>query len=277
MKGERTTVGVFDSGVGGLTVLKELKLLLPNRSFIYFADTHNCPYGSKGRDEIIRLSKTITDFLIQQGCVAIVVACNTATAAAIDYLRATYSIPFVGMEPAVKPAALSTTTKSIGILATKGTFNGRLYKETSTRYASNIDVHYQIGKGLVELVEQGKSQSDETRELLKTYIDPMLKENIDHLVLGCTHYPFFIPILKEILPKSVIIDNPAPAVAMQVARVLSTLEENAIGNKNTNNNHPSFTFYSSGDISTLQQLVNQIEESEGFLFENKSFHKSPNL
>lgn len=277
MKEEKIKIGVFDSGVGGLTVLKELKLLLPNHSFIYFADTQNCPYGSKGHDEIIRLSKTITDFLIQQGCAVIVVACNTATAAAIDYLRATYSIPFVGMEPAVKPAALSTSTKSIGILATKGTISGRLYKETSTRYASNINIHYQIGKGLVELVEQGKSQSDEARELLKCYINPMLKENIDHLVLGCTHYPFYIPILKEILPKNVMIDNPAPAVAMQLARVLSKLEENTIGNKNTKNNYPSFTFYSSGDISTLQKLVNQIEGNEEILFENKSFHEFLNF
>ncbi len=263
-----TTIGVFDSGVGGLTVLQELVELLPSHSYIYFADTKHCPYGPKGTAEIIRLSEIITKFLIEQGCSTIVVACNTATAAAIDYLRANFSIPFVGMEPAVKPAALATKTKSIGVLATKGTFKGRLYRETTSKYAANINVSYQVGTGLVELVEQGKSHSNEAKELLKAYIAPMLDEKIDHLVLGCTHYPFFIPILKQILPEGITIDNPAPAVAKQAVRVLSELD---IEQNTENNGRPSVTFYSSGEIENLKSLVNEIETATNIVFRNKSY------
>lgn len=266
---ERNVIGIFDSGVGGLTVLKELIGLLPNSSYIYFADTLNCPYGPKGPSEIIRLSKAITEFLIEQGCSVIVVACNTATAAAIDYLRTNYPIPFVGMEPAVKPAALATKTKSIGVLATKGTFNGRLYQETTSKYAANINIWYQVGSGLVELVEQGKSDSHEAKELLKKYISPMLKKNIDHLVLGCTHYPFFIPLLTDILPKDIAIVNPGPAVAKQTARVLAEMDTT---NTQTNEYEPYVKFYSSGSTDILQMLVNQIEQDTGILFRNKIFN-----
>jgi glutamate racemase len=276
MRKDSNIIGIFDSGVGGLTVLKELKKILPNHSFIYFADTKNCPYGPKGPDEIIRLSKLITEFLINAGCSIIVVACNTATAAAIDHLRKDYPIPFVGMEPAVKPAALATQTKSIGVLATKGTFNGRLYRETTSKYASNINVVYQIGEGLVELVEQGQFESDEARELLMSYIKPMLDENIDHLVLGCTHYPFFIPILKDILPTNIEIENPAPAVARQTERILTDLGLN-IKKKNIKAK-PNFTkFYSSGNTDTLEFLVREIEKNFGIAFNEKSFETFSNI
>jgi glutamate racemase len=270
-------IGVFDSGVGGLTVLKELIKLLPSHSFIYFADTKNCPYGPKGKDEIIRLSSLITAFLISQGCSTIVVACNTATAAAIDYLRDNYNIPFVGMEPAMKPAALSTKTKSIGVLATAGTFNGRLYRETTSKYAANINVCYQVGDGLVELVEQGKSNSNEARALLNNYIEPMLNENIDHLVLGCTHYPFFIPLLSELLPQNITVVNPAPAVAKQTLRIQKELKakehEDDLKNYSriVDNPEPFTRFYSSGQTETLRNLVDEIESTEGISFAKKEF------
>lgn len=250
----------------------ELIKLLPHHSFIYFADTANCPYGPKSKEEIIRLSVKITDFLIAKGTSTIVVACNTATASAIDYLRTNYTIPFVGMEPAVKPAALATKTNSIGVLATAGTFNGRLYKETSQKYAATINVNYQIGEGLVELVEQQNYTSEEAMALLSTYIKPMIDENIDHLVLGCTHYPFFIPLLKRILPKSVTIVNPAPAVAKQASRIvceavtLSQLSENSF-----------VQFFSSGNIEVLKKLVEETEILEGVTFPNKSFIGNYNL
>ncbi|HCY01433.1 MAG TPA: glutamate racemase [Bacteroidales bacterium] len=270
---ERNVIGVFDSGVGGLTVLKELVDLLPNCSYIYFADTLNCPYGPKGSSEIIRLSKAITEFLINQGCSIIVVACNTATAAAIDYLRAHYPIPFVGMEPAVKPAALATKTKSIGVLATKGTFKGRLYQETTSKFATNINIWYQVGSGLVELVEQGKFDTHEAKVLLRKYIDPMLEKNIDHLVLGCTHYPFFIPTLADIIPKDITIVNPAPSVAKQTARVLAKMHlPNAKPAYNNNGKETFVKFYSSGSTETLQRLVNKIEQDTGILFKNKIFN-----
>lgn len=271
MPDEDYIVGVFDSGVGGLTVLKELIHLLPFHSFIYFADTKNCPYGPKGNDEIIRLSSKITQFLLSKGCKTIVVACNTATAAAIDHLRSNFNVPFVGMEPAVKPAALATKTNAIGVLATAGTFKGRLYKETTSKYASNINVVYKVGEGLVELVEQGKSNSEELKLLLESFVNPMLQKNIDHLVLGCTHYPFFIDVLRKILPENVSIVNPAPAVAKQAKRVLSNLE-NSNDNHNTIMN-PFVHFYSSGDITILKTMVNELEKEDNVHFKNPEFHQ----
>lgn len=266
-------VGVFDSGVGGLTVLEELVKILPSYSFIYFADTKNCPYGPKGKDEIIRFSANITRFLIGQGSNTIVVACNTATASAIDYLRANFSIPFVGMEPAVKPAALATKTKSIGVLATEGTFNGRLYRETTAKYAANINVFYQVGEGLVELVEEGKSNSLEAKELLSKYIKPMIDENVDHLVLGCTHYPFFTETLKQILPKKVEIVNPAPAVAKQTLRIQEELfMEKTNEPSNSEITEKFVKFYSSGNTEILEKLVAEIEVNSGIVFQNKTFH-----
>lgn len=264
------TIGVFDSGVGGVTVLAELVKLMPTHSYAYFADSANCPYGPKDKTEIIRLSERITNFLLSKGASLVVVACNTATASAIDYLRSNFSLPFVGMEPAVKPAALSTKTNSIGVLATAGTFNGRLYRETSQKYAANIKVNYQVGEGLVELVEQQKATSDNAKSLLKVYINPMLNDNIDHLVLGCTHYPFFIPLLKDILPKSVIIVNPAPAVAKQAQRLVTD------GNIFSTNESPSkVEFFSSGSIEVLQNLVNETELLHNIVFQGKSFN--PNI
>jgi glutamate racemase len=247
-------IGVFDSGTGGVSVFLELVKLLPNESFVYFADSANCPYGSKPQSKIIELSSRIVDFLIKKDCKVIVVACNTATAGAIDWLREHYNIPFIGMEPAIKPAALNTKTKSIGVLATAGTFKGRLYIETSRKYASDVNVCYQVGEGLVELVEQDKMNTPEAEVLLQTYIKPMLDCNIDQLVLGCTHYPFFRPLLKKILPSDVDIIDPAPAVAKQTKKVLL---DSCLANENIILD-PSFHFYSSSNTQVLEKLVDLV-------------------
>ncbi len=260
-------IGVFDSGAGGLSVLKELLKELPNESFIFFADSANCPYGSKSKDEIIALSSAISNFLISEECKVIVVACNTATAAAIDWLRENYTIPFIGMEPAIKPAAINTKTKSIGVLATAGTFKGRLYIETSHKYASDVNVCYQVGEGLVELVEQGKINSTEAEELLMKYIKPMLDCNIDQLVLGCTHYPFFKALLFKLLPDNVEIIDPSPAVAKQVSRVLS--DKGLNNSRSENSRH--HTFYSSSNIDVLKELVDNIENEIEYNLQNKTF------
>jgi len=252
MSGNCNPIGIFDSGTGGLTVLTELVRIMPNEKYVYFADSANCPYGSKSVEEIINLSDKITRFLITKGCKVIVVACNTATAAAIDHLRSSYGIPFIGMEPAIKPASQNTKTKSIGVLATAGTFKGRLYIETSRKYATDVNVCYQVGEGLVELVESGKANSPEAEQLLHKYIDPMVDCNIDHLVLGCTHYPFLKPVLKRILPEHVAIVDPAPAVALQTKRVLENIglpcNENLLHSTN-------IEFYSSSNTNTLKYLV----------------------
>jgi glutamate racemase len=260
-------IGIFDSGAGGLSVMQELVKLLPNESFIYFADTKNCPYGSKSQERIIELSTKITDFLISKHCKIIVVACNTATAAAIDWLRANYEIPFVGMEPAVKPASINSKSKSIGVLATAGTFKGRLYIETSQKYASDVNVCYQVGDGLVELVEQGKQDSSEAEALLAKYLNPMLECNIDQLVLGCTHYPFFKPLLSKLLPPDVDIIDPSPAVAKQTVNLLS--ENNLIGSESSDNQY--HTFFSSDNILVLKNLLHRVENDLDYELQNVSY------
>lgn len=213
-------IGVFDSGVGGLSVLLELSKQLPDEHFHYYADTKHCPYGPRPAAEIIELSCKVVDFLLEQKCKMIVVACNTATASAIDYLRTHYDIPFIGLEPAVKPAAQLTATGNVGILATEGTFKGRLYKETSQLYADHVTLHLQVGHGLVEAVEQGAVDAPATRKLLRNYLAPMLEAKVDQVVLGCTHYPFLIPVIEELVDGKASIINPAPAVARQAGRIL---------------------------------------------------------
>lgn len=252
MNGNCNPIGIFDSGAGGLTVLTELVKIMPNERYIYFADTANCPYGSKPAEEIIHLSDRITQFLLSKGCKVVVVACNTATAAAIDHLRSSYNIPFIGMEPAIKPASQNTKTKSIGVLATAGTFKGRLYIETSRKYAADVNVCYQVGEGLVELVESGKADSTEAEQLLHRYVDPMVDCNIDHLVLGCTHYPFLKSTLEKILPSNITIVDPAPAVALQTKRVA---DNQGLLCKENPMNSTIIEFYSSSNTDILKNLI----------------------
>jgi glutamate racemase len=213
-------IGIFDSGIGGTSILKEIYALMPNENIIYLADSKNAPYGNKSKEDIIQLSIKNTELLINKGCKLIVVACNTATTNAISYLRATYNIPFIGIEPAIKPAALNTKTKAVGILATKGTLSSALFHKTTDLYSKGISVIEQVGEGLVPLIESGNLDSNELQSLLKIYIEPMLKANIDYLVLGCTHYPYLIPILTKLLPKHVKIIDSGLAVAKQTKAIL---------------------------------------------------------
>ncbi|MDR2358410.1 MAG: glutamate racemase [Prevotellaceae bacterium] len=244
-------IGLFDSGVGGLSVWREVVKLLPDEHTVYYADSAYCPYGQRLPDEIIERSDRIMDFLIgQQQCKLIVVACNTATAAAIAHLRAAYPLPFVGMEPAVKPAALHSVTGVVGVLATQGTFKGRLYHETLERFAGHVQIIEQPGDGLVELVENGATGGEEAQALLEKYIRPMLHARIDHLVLGCTHYPFLIPAIRKITGDGVTILDPAPAVAQRVKFLLS--QDNLL---NISGGEARHEFFSSGDIKTLQRLL----------------------
>lgn len=217
-------IGIFDSGVGGLSIWKEINTLLPNEHTIYLADSANAPYGQKSKQDIIDLSIKNTELLLSKGCKIIVVACNTATTNAIELLRRNYDVPFIGIEPAIKPAALHTKTKAIGILATKGTLSSELFQNTSELHAENIEIVEQVGKGLVELIEAGKMNSSTMEKLLQSYIKPMVAKNIDYLVLGCTHYPFLIPLLRELLPAGVSIIDSGEAVARQTKSVLSNIK-----------------------------------------------------
>ncbi|MGB0897145.1 MAG: glutamate racemase [Flavobacteriaceae bacterium] len=243
-------IGIFDSGIGGVSIWKEIHQLLPNEHCIYLADSKHAPYGQKSKQEIIDLCIKNTELLIDKGCKLIVVACNTATTNAIKYLRANYDVSFIGIEPAIKPAALHTKTKSIGILATKGTLSSELFHSTSELYTENISITEQIGKGLVELIETGQIHSNDMSKLLQEYLTPMVANNIDYLVLGCTHYPFLIDQIKAILPKNITIVDSGKAVATQVKVVLD--ENNLLNNTLTKSKH---SFYSNADISVLTAFI----------------------
>lgn len=213
-------IGLFDSGIGGTSIWKEIHQLLPNEDTIYLADSKNAPYGQKSKEEIIHLSCKNTEFLLNQNCKIIVVACNTATTNAIKELRAKYDIPFIGIEPAIKPAATHSQTQKIGILATKGTLNSELFYKNVEKF-QDIKIIEQIGYGLVELIEDGAIKSTEMKSLLQKYLTPMVEANIDYLVLGCSHYPYLIPQIQKIIPKSIKIIDSGEAVARQTKNVLN--------------------------------------------------------
>lgn len=218
-------IGVYDSGQGGKSVLKELVALMPQEDYVYYADSAFCPYGTKDPDFIIERACAVTDFLISKGCEMVVVACNTATAAAISYLRSHYSIPFIGMEPALKPAALRSRSGVVGVLATSGTFKGSLYLNTLAKFSEDVKVIQRVGEGLVETVEAGVLDGPEVERLVHNCIDPMIEAGADHIVLGCTHYPFLKPVIERIAGPGITVINPAPAVARQAQRVLSGIKK----------------------------------------------------
>lgn len=247
-------IGIFDSGVGGTSIWKEIQKLLPSEDTMYLADSKNAPYGEKSADEILRLSIKNTDFLLDEGCKIIVVACNTATTNAIDYLRKKYRISFIGIEPAIKPAALRSRSKTVGILATKGTLSSRLFHSTAEMHAKGIKIIEREGVGLVPLIEQGNIASEDIRNLLQAYLKPMLNEGIDYLVLGCTHYPYLVPVLRELLPAHVQIIDSGEAVARQVKSVLITNDlQNA--SKITGKHH----FYTNTEIGVLKSLLTTVK------------------
>lgn len=228
-------IGIFDSGAGGLSVWKQLIAVAPEEQYYYISDNAFCPYGPRPKEEIARRAVTISHYLVSQGAEIIVVACNTATAAAIDLLRESFGIPFVGMEPAVKPAAIETGSGVIGVLATKGTFSGRLYALTSEKFARSRDIKVieTVGEGLVELVEEGRTRTPEAEALVRRYVEPIVAAGADHIVLGCTHYPFLSETIARIAGPSLKIVDPAPAVA---ARAVDVLAETRAGRKISNTN-----------------------------------------
>ncbi|MBO0331490.1 glutamate racemase [[Muricauda] lutisoli] len=253
-------IGIFDSGVGGTSIWKEVVKTLPYENTIYLADSANAPYGEKSKEEILRLSIKNTELLLDKGCKIILVACNTATTNAIDHLRSHYDVPFIGIEPAIKPAALHTKTKKVGVLATKGTLSSSLFHNTSKLYAEGITVLEQEGKGLVELIEAGKIRSKEMKTLLDGFLQPMLDQDIDCLVLGCTHYPYLIPVLKEMLPSNINIIDSGEAVARQTKAVLerSNLLSNGQGGD-------KYIFYTNTDVSVIKELIDRTSAQVSFL------------
>jgi len=243
-------IGIFDSGVGGTSIWKEIYTLLPNENTIYLADSKHTPYGNKSKDKILELSIKNTELLLEKGCKLIVVACNTATTNAIKTLRKNYSIPFIGIEPAIKPAAFKTKTKAIGILATKGTLSSELFHKTTNLFTNNIVVIEQVGEGIVELIENGKINSQEMKALLQLHLKPLLNTNIDYLVLGCTHYPYLIPLLVNILPKHIKVIDSGEAVARQTNLILE--QNNLLNNQITK---PKVQFYTNKNPKVMTSLI----------------------
>ena len=243
-------IGLFDSGIGGTSIWKEIRDLLPNEDTIYLADSKNAPYGLKSKDEIIHLSIKNTEFLLNQNCKIIVVACNTATTNAISELRAIYDVPFLGIEPAIKPAAAQSKKHVIGILATKGTLNSALFQQTAEKFHETKIIE-QIGYGLVTLIENGEMNSKEMSTLLKQYLEPMIAANIDYLVLGCSHYPYLIPQIKKILPKDIKIIDSGEAVAKQTKNIL--VEKNGL---NQSENTGKSIFYTNANPAVLTTILN---------------------
>lgn len=250
---QRNPIGIFDSGVGGTSIWREITKLLPAENTIYLADSKNAPYGEKTPKEILDLSIKNTDYLISKGCKVIVVACNTATTNAIAHLRKQYKVPFIGIEPAIKPAALNSTSRAVGVLATKGTLASHLFSKTSQDHAADITIVEREGTGLVKLIESGALNSTETLELLNNHLQPMLEANVDHLVLGCTHYPYLIPVLKELLPQGVKIIDCGEAVAKQTSNVLA--EHQLLNRSEAKGRHQ---FYTNTDVKILEKFIEDL-------------------
>ncbi len=246
-------IGVFDSGIGGLSVLRHIRSLLPHEALLYVADSSHAPYGNKSQHFIRERAITLADFLIAQGAKALVVACNTATAAAIETLRKQYDLPIIGMEPAVKPAATATKTGVIGVLATAGTLKSAQFAALLESYGKNVTVVTQAGHGLVECIERGELATDQVRNLLEGYLKPLLEAQADTIVLGCTHYPFVRPLIEEIAGRDVTLIDTGQAVARQLQKRLE--EKNLLAEAGK----PSdVTFWSNSQNADAEEVLKLI-------------------
>lgn len=243
-------IGIFDSGIGGTSIWKEITDRLPQENTVYLADSLHAPYGEKSREEVIQLSFKNIDFLLKyHTCKIIVVACNTATTNAIVEMRQKYHIPIIGIEPAIKPAALSTKTSKIGILATKGTITSEFFSSKVKLYPT-IEIYEQIGYDLVRLIEVGQIESQKVKQLLETYLNPMVDKGIDSLVLGCTHYPYLKPLISQIIPPHIKIIDSGMAVAKQTEKVL--VQNNLLNNSLNKGTH---TFYTNTNSDILKSFI----------------------
>ncbi|UUV20348.1 glutamate racemase [Paenimyroides aestuarii] len=249
-------IGLFDSGIGGTTVWQALHYLLPHENTLFLGDSMNAPYGQKTKQEIIALSKRNTAWLIEQGAKIIIVACNTATTNAIAELRNTFEVPIIGIEPAIKPAAMLTKTGKVGVLATQGTLLSKKYSEAQLLYP-NVTFINQIGYKIVQIIEEGGLYSTELELLLKEYMQPMIEAKIDHLVLGCTHYPYLKPILNKLLPSNIKIIDSGEAVAKHTHRIL---EANNL--LKTDKKMGETKFYTTKNVAVMQSFIHPFGTAE---------------
>ncbi len=244
-------IGFFDSGIGGISLWIRVKELLPNENTIYFSDSKNCPYGNKPIEYLNEICIKNTEFLISKGCKIIVVACNTATTNSISILRKNFDVPFIGIEPAIKPAVLNSVSGKIGILATKGTLSSTLFSQTSSNHLDKVDLIKKDGDGLVELIEKGIFEGNDLTSLLIKYLKPMIDFGVDQIVLGCTHYPFIKPLIKKLVKDVNVIDC-NEAVAFQLKNIL---EINKLNNSGKLNNSNHIFFNSSRDNTTINKVL----------------------
>jgi glutamate racemase len=252
-------IGLFDSGIGGLSILREVRRLLPAEDLEYLADQAHVPYGSRPLDEVRSFSEGITRFLLERRAKLVVVACNTASAVALHHLRRTFpQTPFVGMEPAVKPAAQATRTRVVGVLATPATFQGELFASVVERFAAGVRVVEQTAPGLVEQIEAGDLQGPATRRIVEGALRPLLAQGADTIVMGCTHYPFVIPLVQELAGPEVQVIDPSPAIARQTQRVLE--EKGPAASKRGAGRVRLFT---SGDVHGLEVWTARLPELAG--------------
>ncbi len=250
----RSPIGVLDSGVGGLSVVRCLTQALPYENVTYFADQAHVPYGNRSLREVRAYAEGITDFLLRHGAKLIVVACNTASAAALHHLRRVFPRTlFVGMEPAVKPAAQATLNGIVGVLATPATFEGRLFASVVDRFAADVTVLKQPIPGLVDQIEAGDLDGPETRAILEGGLSPLLAQGVDTLVLACTHFPFVIQLIEELTPRDVRVIDPAPAVARQAGRLLG---QNALSNPG--GKAGKLRLYTSGEAARLEAMTKRL-------------------
>ncbi|MEO5645395.1 MAG: glutamate racemase [Bacteroidia bacterium] len=255
-KTSTSPIGIFDSGIGGVSVLRAIRELLPEEDLIYFGDSAHLPYGEKSLDEIRELSEVVTRFLLKQNCKLIVIACNTASAAALKHLRTIHpEVNFIGMEPAVKPAAEVTQSGVVGVLATTATFQGELFASVVERFAQSVSVLPQPCPGLVQQIEAGKLESEDTEKMLRGWLQPMMEKNIDTLVLGCTHYPFVMPLLRKILGEKVLIIDPAPSVARYVKKILGERDLLKWGEQDKRRQAGKIIYYTSGDEGKFRETL----------------------
>ena len=246
-------IGVMDSGVGGISVLKHIRDILPHESIVYVADSQYAPYGSLTPEKITERCFTIADFLIAQGVKALVVACNTATAASIQLMREKYSLPIIGMEPAVKPAAAASKNGVIGVLATVGTLKSAQFAALLANYGHDIQVHTQGCVGLVECIERGEINTANTKALITEYCQPLLDAGADTIVLGCTHYPFVRELIQEVVGEGITVIDTGAAVAKHLQ---NTLQKQSL--ENTVTDKPEVTVWSNSQASDVEKIVQQL-------------------
>lgn len=256
MSAQSLTIGIFDSGVGGLSVLRHIRAALPEAKLIYVADSGHVPYGDKSPDYIEARSHSLTRFLLEQGADAIVIACNTATAAAAASLRTAFSLPIIAMEPAVKPAVAATRSGVVGVLATVGTLESARFAALLEKYAGGVEIVTQGCPGLVECVERGELDSPATRQLVAQYTAPLLRKNADTIILGCTHYPFLAPLIREVVGDNITLIDTGAAVARELQRRVASELPTFAPTQGTEE------FWTSGDVAEARRIISQLWHRE---------------